>query len=286
MHTMMAAALLVLQGTAAQEAEVRSLTISVSDDKGAPVEGLVRDEVAVIENGVARDVTLIEPDTRPLVVTVLVDTSEETGSSYRLNVTDAVTSFLGHLPDGARFSIWTTGDRPTRILELTDDVAAASRALRRAPALGGNTMLDALVESTRDLKKLEGSRTVVLVVTGETPNLASRDRFVAADEAAKNADMFLVAQYEEGSADFEMRASYNYVFDTLAKKGGGRFETALSVMGLPLALQKLESELKGRYRVSYATLPEIKTRKIEIQVARPGAKVRVGTRPSDSSAKP
>jgi VWFA-related protein len=286
MGMMMAAALLVLQGTAAQEAEVRSLTISVADDKGAPVEGLVRDEVAVIENGVARDVTLVEPDTRPLVVTVLVDTSEEAGSAYRLNVIDAVTSFLGRLPEGARFTIWTTGDRPTRILELTDDVAAASKALRRAPTTGGNTMLDALVEGTRDLKKLEGSRTAVVVVTGMTPNFASRDRFGATDEAAKNADLFLVADYEEGTADFEAKAAYNYVFDTLAKKSGGRFETAVSVMGLPQALQKLATELRGRYRVSYATLPEIKSRKIEVQVARPGAKVRVGTRAVDSSAKP
>jgi hypothetical protein len=283
---MMAAALLVLQGTTAGDAEVRSVTISVADDKGAPVQGLVRDDVAVIENGVARDVTLIEPDTRPLVLTALVDTSEEAGSGYRLHVVDALTAFLGRLPEGARFTIWTAGDRPTRILELTDDVGAASKALRRVPTMGGNTMLDALVEGTRDLKKQEGSRTAVLVVTGITPNLASRDRFGAETEAEKNADLFLVAQYEEGSADFETRAAYNYVFDMLARQSGGRFETSLSVMGLPQALQKLESELKGRYRVSYATLPEIKSRKIEIQVARPGAKVRVAAKPPETAAKP
>jgi hypothetical protein len=46
-------------------------------------------------------------------------------------------------------------------------------------------------------------------------------------------------------------------------------------MALGRALQKLAGELDGRYRLSYATLPEIKTRKLEVQVARPGARARV-----------
>jgi hypothetical protein len=46
-------------------------------------------------------------------------------------------------------------------------------------------------------------------------------------------------------------------------------------MGTSAALQKLSGQLRGRYSVSYATLPEVKRRKLEVQVARPGAKARV-----------
>lgn len=269
----LAAALLVQAETPAG-AEVRSLSVSVVDAKGAPVTGLVRDDVAVLENGVAREVTSVEPDAVPLVVAVLVDTSQEIGSSYRLHVVDAVTMFLSHLPQGARFTLWTTGDRPTKVTDLGDDVGAATQALKRALTSGGNTLLDALVESTRDLKKQEGSRSVVVVVTGTTTNFSNRDRLRTADEAAKNADLFLSVQYGEGEADLEARNDYGYVLDTLARKSGGIHEMPLTVMGLPLSMQKVAAELR-RYRVSYATLPEIKSRKIEVQVARPGAKVRV-----------
>jgi VWFA-related protein len=274
MILMTLAAAFLLQTAPPSGAELRSLAVSVVDAKGAPVEGLLRDDVAVLENGVAREVTSVEPDATPLVVAILVDNSQEIGSSYRLHVVDAVTSFMAHLPQGARFTVWTTGDRPTKLTDLTDDVGAATRALKRSITTGGNTLLDALVESTRELKKQEGSRSVVVAITGMTTSFSSRDRLRVVEEARKNADLFLSVQYEEGAADLEARTDYGYVLDTLARKSGGLHETSLSAMGVPQAVQRLAAELR-RYRVSYATLPEIKDRKIEVQVARPGARTRV-----------
>jgi hypothetical protein len=61
---------------ASASAEVRSVLISVTDEKGAPVRDLQKDEVAVLENGVGREPVRIEPDTRPLTVAVLVDTCQ------------------------------------------------------------------------------------------------------------------------------------------------------------------------------------------------------------------
>jgi len=270
-----AVALFVLQAAVAPTAEVRSLTVSVTDDRGAAVEGLARDDLAVVENGVAREVTHVEVDSRPLTVAIIVDTSEEVGSVFRLHVADAVTAFLGRLPEGSRFTVWTTGDRPTKIVDLTDDAAAASKALKRAIASGGNTLLDALVEASRELKKQEGSRTAVVVVTGMTTNFGNRDSHSAADQASKNADLFLAVQYDEGLADFDARVAYDYALGTLVKKTGGLYEASLSAMGTSAALQKLSGQLRGRYRVSYATLSEVKSRKVEVQVARPGAKARV-----------
>ena len=274
MILMTLAAALVVQTAPPLEAELRSLVVSVVDAKGAPVLGLLRDDVAVLENGVAREVTSVEPDAVPLVVAVLVDNSREIGSSYRLHVVDAVSTLLAHLPVGARFTVWTTGDRPTKLTDLTDDVGAAVQALKRNPPTGGNTLLDALVEATRELKKQEGSRSAVVAVTGMTTSFSNRDRHRVVEEARKNADLFLSIQYEEGYADLEARTDYGYVLDALARKSGGLCETPLSAMGLPQAVQRVAAELR-RYRVSYASLPEIGSPKVEVQVARPGAKVRV-----------
>ena len=269
------AAALLIETSAPADALVRSVTFAVVDGKGAPVLDLAKDDVAVLENGVAREVTSVEADARPLVLAVLVDNSEEVAAAYRLQVVDAVSGLLAHLPEGTRFTVWTTGDRPTKLTDLSDDVGAATQALKRAFPTGGNTLLDAMVESTRDLKKQEGSRSAVVVVTGVTTNFSSRDRLRATEEAGKNADLFLSVQYDEGAGDFSARSEYDYVLESLAKRTGGIYERSLSAMGVRQAVQKVSSELR-RYRVSYATLPEIKDPKVEVQVARPGAKVRVG----------
>jgi VWFA-related protein len=259
--------------------EVRSLTVTVTDDKGNPVDGLAPEEVALLENGVLRDLTALAPDTRPLAAAVLVDTSAAVASSFRLSMVDSIDAFLKRLPMGSTYALWTTGDRPTKVVDYTDDTAAARKALTRVAPQGGNTMLDAIVEASRELKQKEGARTAVVVVTAVGVEFSSRDRYRVVEEAQKNAELFLAVQVEEGESSFEERSSYNHVLGELTKKTGGLHETTLSSMGVDSALRKLSAQLRSRYRLSYATVPQLKSRKIELKVARPGVKVRVGPEP-------
>jgi VWFA-related protein len=260
---------------AAPGAEIRALTVTLLDEKDREVTDVSLADVALSENGVSRDIASFKPDTRPLSVAVIVDTSAAVGSSYRLNVVDAVLGLVTRLPDGARYALWTTGDRPTKVLDHTDDREAAANALKRVAPQGGNYVLDAVGEATADLKKLarEGDRTVVVVVTGTGPEFSYRDRYRAADEAEKNADLFLSVQVDGGEADFEVRSNISYVLDRLAKATGGRYDVILSSMGTDDALRKLSAHLRSGYRLAYATLPDIKKRKLDLSVARLGTKL-------------
>jgi VWFA-related protein len=274
MKTLLVMGLLLAQAVA-DDVQVRSVTVTVTDDQANPIEGLVTEEVALLENGVVRDVTSLKLDRRPLSVVLLVDTSEAVADAYRLHMVDAIMGFLRRLPDGAKYSIWTTGDRPTKLVDFTDDPAAAGKALTRVVPQGGSTLLDALTEATRDLKKREGDRTAVVAVSAMGPEFSSRDRFRAIEDAQKNADVFLAVQLEEGRADYETRANYDHVLAGLPQKTGGLHERTLSPMGLDSALRKVSAYLRSSYRLSYATVPDLKNRKIEVKVARPGVKVRV-----------
>jgi hypothetical protein len=92
----------------------RTLSVTAVDETGAPVLGLGTDEVAVVENGVAIPAKRFERDQRPLDLALVVDTSQPMASLYQLNVLEPVVQFLGHLPEGTQFVVWTTGDRPPR----------------------------------------------------------------------------------------------------------------------------------------------------------------------------
>jgi hypothetical protein len=256
-------------------AEVRALTVTLLDDKGAEVADLAASDVALAENGLTRDIVSFEPDRRPLSVAILVDSSAAVGSAYRLNVVDAVTGLVTRLPDGARYGIWTTGDRPARLLELTDDRQAAGQALRRVAPQGGNYVLDGVAEVAAELKKSarEGSRTAVVAVTFTGPEFSSRDRYRAAEEGARGVDLFLGVQVEGGEADFEQRTNISYVLDRLAAGTGGRYENVLSPMGIDSALRKASALLRAGYRLAYATVPDLKKRRLELSVARPGTRV-------------
>ncbi len=271
--TLLAVALTL--STSVAEPELRTVGIAVTDAKGQPVTGLSLRDVAVIENGVARDVARFELDERPLAVALLVDTSEAMSSALRLHLVAAVSAFLGALPPDARYALWRTGDRPEKIVDYTDDRETAVNALKRTFPQGGNTVLDALVEASRDLKKQEGARSAVVVLTGMGQEFSNRTRYRVVEEAHDNADVFSSLAIDEGDASFEMRTSYEYALTRLATHSGGLHERTLSSMGASAGLRKLAADLRAHYRLSYVTEPGLAQRRIEVQVARPRAKVRV-----------
>lgn len=255
---------------AAPGTEVRALSVSFVDERGEAVADLSPADVAVTENGVTREITSFAPDTRPLSVAVIVDSSAALGSSYRLNVVEAVAGLVGRLPPGTRYSLWTSGERPAKLVDQTEEREAAGRALRRVAPQGGNYMLDALAEAASDLRKTarEGDRTAVIAVTSTGPELSYRDKYRSVEEARRGAELFLLAQIE-GQADFDTRSNLGYTLDQLAADSGGRHEIVLSAMSVDTALRRLSSRLRSGYRVAYATVPGLGKRKLEFTVARP-----------------
>ena len=274
------AAALILQASA--PADVRTLDVWVTDSKGSAVRGLVPEEAAVMENGVARSVTRLEEDRRPLTLAVIVDSSAPMATFYRLHLVEPIVHLLNQLPEGSRFAVWTTGDRPQKIADWSDDVAAASRALQRVAPQGGNTVIDAIVEASADLRQKESERSAIVVVSGVGIGFSNFERRQAVEKAQAGGATFMVVQFEEtgepsqASGEAVTRLDYDYVFDNVTRQSGGLREITMSAMGVPRALEKVVQALKAPYRLSYTTVPDLKERKIEVRVARPGVKVRTG----------
>jgi VWFA-related protein len=280
MSVLVLSMLLLGQAPAARSAtdpgtEIRALTVTLVDEKGLEVTDVSVADIALVENDAHRDIASFARDTRPVSAAILVDTSAAVSSAYRLNVVDAVVGFVARLPEGARYAIWTTGDRPTKVVDFTDDRGAAGPALRRVAPQGGNYTLDAVAEASVDLAKLarEGDRRVVVAVTGLGPEFSYRDKQRAAEEAEGRAELFLSVQVDAGVDDFETRTRLSYTLDRLAGATGGRADQVLSYMGLDSALRKLSTYIASGYRLRYATVPDLKKRKLELRVARPGTKV-------------
>jgi len=282
MTPLLIAALLAQDARPSVSPEPRTLMFSVVDDKGQPVRALGPDEVAVQENGVARPIQRLQLDERPLAVAVILDSSLAMAPHYRLYMVDAVLQFLLRLPEGTRYTVWTTGDRPTRVSEWGDNRAAVARALRRVIPQGGNTLLDALVEASRDMKDREDARGAIVVVTGMGIGFAGYDRRQVVDEVQKVPVTVLGVEVDEdrtaptfGASDHVTGVDYDYVLATLAKSTGGVRESVLSAMGIEKALQGIAAQLTAQYRLTYASAATGKDPKVDVTVALPGVKVRM-----------
>src|SRR5262249_52929877 len=158
---------------------------------------------------------------------LIVDTSQAVGSDFRLNVVDALSRFVARLPDGTRYTLWTTGDRPTKIVDLTDDRGLATPALKRAITTGGNTLLDAIGEASRDLKKAEGARAMVVIVTSLGPELGNTERHRVVEQAQAARATFAAVSFEVGETRFEDRSVYEFVLSNVTKNSGGLYQPLL-----------------------------------------------------------
>lgn len=279
-------AFLLAQATSVEPGtRIRTVSVTFVDEKGAEVTGLGAKDVAVLENGVTRDITSFKRDARPLAVAILLDSSAAVADSYRLNLVDAVLGLISRFPEGTRYALWTTGDRPTRIVDLTSDKGAAGGALRRVAPQGGNTMLDALAEASAELAKRarEDERALLVAITGSGPELSSRDKLRAAEETEASRAELVAVEIDDSSSDLDARTSLGYVFDRLARATGGRYDTVLSSMAVDGALRGLWSVVRSSYRLAYATAPDLKKRKLRIDVARPGTRVLI---PAGSTQQP
>ena len=283
MTPLLIAALLSQDPSPPAALETRTITFSIVDDKDQPVRTLGPEEVAVQENGVARPLVRLELDPRPLAIAVLLDSSVTMAPHYRLYLVDAVLQFLLRLPEGTRYAIWTTGDRPSKIYDWGDNRAAAAKTLRRVIPQGGNTLLDALVEASKDLKNREDARSAIVVVTGMGIGFAGYDRRQVVDEVLKNPITVLAVEVDEdrsapdlGSSDHTTGMDYDYALSTLAKRTGGVRETVLSAMGIEQVLKGIAAQLTSRYRLTYASAATTRDAKLEVTVALPGVKVRMG----------
>ena len=282
------AALLLLQPVV----DTYSLRAVVLDAKGAPLRDLETSDVSLTVAGATVSLTRFEKDERPARVALLIDSSVPFQNAYRLQFNEAAKAFVASLPSNTRLSVWTAGDRPTKVvddMDVSEDGSAqqVSRTLSLLAPMGGNTILDAMVEAAEDLKKKEGERYVLVFLSGQGPGFSNDNRQGLVDRVFRTGVEVmgtLIAEHGEGVGGGDVEpADYDYVFGTLAERTGGRLERPMTVMAASPAMVKVAADLRSTYRLAFHFSGK-RPSKVALQVARPSIKVRLSTPRKETSS--
>lgn len=278
--------LLVSAALAQAPTESHSLRAVVEGPKGVALRDLEPSDVSLSEGGVTRTLTRFEKDERPISLALLIDSSQPMTSVYRHHFVEAAKAFVGSLPSNTHLSVWTTGDRPSQVLDnvdLSEDSATRDLGARlgRAAPIGGNTILDALVEVATALEKTEGDRKVIVFLSGIGPGFSNRDKHSVVDAVMrKGVEVAGVLASERGEASEGGEVSlldYEFVFGALTEKTAGRLERPLSAMGASGSMLRVAADLRSTYRLDFLLPSGSRRSRMTLQVARPGAKARLST---------
>jgi len=263
--------------------------VSVFDGKGNPASGLTAADFRVREDGVAREVLKVGPATEPLTVAFLVDDSEATVQATQM-MREAMASFIKDLDGKAEIALITYGDRPTIVVDYTTNQKLLQDGAKRIfPRTGaGGNLLEALVETSKGMKKREAKRPIIAVLmmddSVEFGNLYYQQ---VLDELAKGgAALHVVGLGKPSASETDELRNRNQVIAIGTERTGGRRDLVMALTAADLHMKQLAQELLQQYVVTYAR-PEtlIPPQKIEVTVTKPGLKARAKTRTGLAGAK-
>jgi len=252
-------------------ARERTMYVSAVDSKGEPVEGLGPEAFVVEEDGRRREILRVSKAIDPMDIALLVDNSTAARAAV-IDMRSALSTFVAKMAPGNQIAVIGLADRPTIITDYTNDPKKLSEAVKiLAMPSSGMTLLDALVETSKGLKKRETPRAVLVpVVTDGTEftNYYSKD--VVRQMAEAGAQLHLVGVGRFLHSEEHSTRERSFLLTEGPQGTGGSTTTILASTGLDQALQRLARELSSQYKVVYSR-PEslIPPEKIEISSARP-----------------
>ena len=275
--------------TSAQNRETRerALFVSAVDKDGEPVSGLGPDAFIVREDGARREILRVSRATEPIDIALLVDNS--TAASQEITFfREALSKFVVKMAPGNNIAVITLADRPTIVVDYTNDTKRLSDATGRLFPMpqSGMTLLDGILETAQGLARRETPRAVIVpVITDGTEftNRYSNDVVAALDRVDAALHIVGIGQFIH-SEEHGIRER-SFLLNDGPAKSGGQYITLLSPHGLDPAMQRLARELSSQYKVIYGRPQSlIPPERTEVSSAKTGVTMRGAPARGESGA--
>jgi Ca-activated chloride channel family protein len=153
------------------------LNVAVTDEKGANVTSLRKEDFEVYEDDIKQEVSDFLPVEAPFNLVLALDTSISTRSSLDL-IKKAAGNFADQLRPSDRIGIIEINSQVRQVLDSTSDRKKLKQAIQRitTAATGGSRIYDGLAQAVKHLQKAGGGRKAVIMLSDGMEN-SSRIKF-------------------------------------------------------------------------------------------------------------
>lgn len=258
--------------TAPQPPPVRASIEFTAVNSAQQLASLTRDDLEVVEDGVAQQVDVFHEATAPVSIMLALDGS---GSMKRAApaVQQAVLAFVGALRPDDPLGMLMFADTPVVAHGFSLDRTQSAKTIAGYTTSGGTSLYDSLHEGLAQLATREGRRVLVVMSDGRDENAQSTGPGSTHtwDEVLKQAREIDATVYVVGLGSKVDRAR----LEQIATVTGGEAYFTGDASELEQHYRRILEELRRRYLVAYtSTNParDGKWRKVEIRA--PATKVR------------
>ncbi len=243
--------------------------VTVTDEHGAPVAGLKKEDFVLLEDGNPQTISVFDKESAlPLSIVLDIDTSLSTRRDLPLELSSARRFAHAILRPVDALSLYSFSEIVSEVVPFTNDLKAIDRGVDRVRMGSATALYDALYLGAQALEPRKGRKVLVVITDGG--DTVSRVDYKEAVRSAQEAEAIvysIIVVPIEASAGRDTGGEHALI--QISEDTGGKYFYATSVPDLDDAFRKISDELRTQYLLAYypaQRLSDSSFRRIEVKV--------------------
>jgi Ca-activated chloride channel family protein len=244
--------------------------VTVTDDHGAPVANLAKDNFQLLEDGKAQKIAVFAKESElPLNIVLDIDTSLSTRKDLPLELTSARRFAHAILRPVDAISLYGFSEIVSEVVPFTSDAKSIDHGIDRIRLGSATAMYDALYLGAHALEPRQGRKVMVVITDGgDTVSKVDYQEALRAAQEAEAIVYSIIVVPIEASAGRDIGGEHALI--QLSEDTGGKYFYATSVTQLDEAFQKISDELRTQYLLAYypsQRISDSEFRRIQVSVS-------------------
>ncbi|SRR5579871_388026 len=247
-----------------------SAYVTVTDQRGAPVANLTKDNFSLFEDGVAQEISVFDKESAlPISVVLDIDTSLSTRKDLPLELTSAKRFVHDILRPVDALSLYEFSEVVDEVVPFTADMKTIDHGIEHVHHGAATALYDAIYLGSQALEKRQGRKVMVVITDGG--DTASKVDYQEAVRAAQEADAIVYSIIDvpiEASAGRDLGGEHALI--QISEDTGGKYFYATTVPQMDEAFRQISDELRTQYLLGYypvRRLADSDFRRIQVKVS-------------------
>ena len=225
--------------------------VTVTDQQGAPIGNLTKDDFSLNEDGIAQKIAIFSKESQlPLSIVLAIDTSSSTRKDIRLEL-EAARRFVHSMirPQDA-VALYTFDNDVNELTPFTAKLHQVDAAINEVRVGGATSLYDAIYLGCKALMKREGRKVLVLITDGgDTSSTVDYKEALRAAQQSEALVYSLIDVPVEASAGRNTGGEHALI--QISNDTGGKYYYASNVSQLEKAFEQVSDELRTQYLLAY-----------------------------------
>jgi len=247
-----------------------NLFVTVTDDRGAPIANLKKENFQVSEDGHEQKIAVFDRESAvPLSIVLAVDTSLSTRKDLPLELASARRFVHAILRPVDALSVYEFSEIVDEAVPFTSDLKRIDRGIDRIHLGAATALYDAVFLGSRALESRQGRKVMVVITDGgdTVSKMDYKDALRGAEEAEAIVYSIIIVPIEV-SAGRDTGGEHALI--QLSTDTGGKYFYASSLPQLDDAFRQISDELRTQYLLAYypaQRYSESDFRKVQVTVS-------------------